>query len=107
MPLPIPKEPKHVKDWIKSIEQNLPKTPGVNWQSLNIWYGNQLPKFLWDAWKNELKPRGFTWQKFLKLLRHRTDAILLWYKGAYTWERFIKETVDLIEGPLGRELAKV
>ncbi len=106
MTLYTPKEPKHVKEWIKSVGQGLAKTPGVNWDSLNVWYGNQLPKYLWDEWKNELKPRGFTWQKFLKLLSHRTDAVLLWYKGAYTWEQFIKETTNLIEGPLGQEIAK-
>jgi len=65
-----------------------------------------MPKYLWDEWKGELKPRGFTWQKFLKLLSQRTDAILLWHKGAYTWERFIEETINLIEGPLGQEIAK-
>ena len=106
MKLPTPKEPTHVKDYIKSVEGALVKTPGVNWDSLNVWYGNKLPQYLWNEWKDELKPRGLTWQKFLKLLRQRTDAVLLWYKGAYTWERFIKETINLIEGPLGQEIAK-
>lgn len=82
------------------------KTPGVKWDSLDVWYGNQLPKYLWGEWKGILKPRGFTWQKFLRLLKHRTDAILLWYKGIYPWERFIQETINLIEGPLGKEIAK-
>ena len=82
------------------------KTPGVKWENLNVWYGNQLPKYLWNEWKDALKPRGFTWQKFLRLLKHRTDAVLLWYKGAYTWEQFIEETVKLIDGPLGQEIAK-
>ncbi len=106
MSLHIPKEPQEVKERIRSIEQMSSKTPGPKWENLNVWYGNQLPKYLWAEWKYVLKPRGFTWQKFLKLLRQRTDAILLWYKEAYTWERFIKETIKLIEGPLGEEIAK-
>lgn len=107
MALHTPKEPEHVREWIRTMEQvGGVKTPGVKWDHLNIWYGNQLPKYLWDEWKNDLKPRGFTWQKFLSLLRHRTDAALLWYKGHYTWERFIKETINLIDGPLGQEIAK-
>lgn len=106
MSLPIPKEPQKVKEWIRSIEQMSSKTPGIKWENLNVWYGNQLPKYLWAEWKDHLKPRGFTWQKFLKLLRQRTDAVLLWYKGAYTWEQFVKETVKLIDGPLGEEIAK-
>ena len=106
MMLEIPKEPKHVKNWIESIERGSTKTPGIKWDRLYVWYGNQLPKYLWDEWKRDLKPRGFTWQKFLKLLRYRTDAVLLWYKGAYTWGQFIMETINLIEGPLGQEIVK-
>lgn len=106
MKLHVPQEPKHVKEWIQSVERGMSKTPGVKWDSLSVWYGNQLPKYLWDEWKGELKPSGFTWQKFLRLLRHRTDAVLLWYRGAYTWEQFVQETLNLIEGPLGQEIAK-
>lgn len=106
MKLPTPQEPQHVKDWIRSIEKMSSKDPAIKWENLNVWYGNQLPKYLWEVWKDELKPAGFTWQKFLRLLKHRTDAVLLWYKGAYTWEQFIKETIKLIEGPLGEGIAK-
>lgn len=103
--LHTPNEPKEVKNWIHSVEQISGKTPGNRWENLNVWYGNKLPKYLWAEWKNILKPQGFTWQKFLKLLRQRTDAILLWYKGAYTWDQFVNETIKLIEGPLGRDIA--
>ena len=106
MTLSLPKEPGHIKDWIDSVEKMTGKTPGVNWDSLNVWYGNKLPQYLWNDWKSILKPQGFTWQKFLQLLKHRTDAVLLWHKGMYTWKQFIEATIDLIEGPLGKELAK-
>lgn len=106
MKLFIPKEPEHVKEWIESVDRGLSKTPGTKWESLGVWYGNQLPKYLWSEWKDILKPRGFTWQKFLKLLKHRTDAVLLWHKGMYTWKQFVQETISLIEGPLGKEIAK-
>ncbi len=106
MKLFTPKEPQHVKDWIRSIEKMTTKDTSIKWENLNVWYGNQLPKYLWEAWKDELKPVGFTWQKFLRILKHRTDVVLLWYKEVYTWEQFIKETVKLIEGPLGEEIVK-
>lgn len=105
MELFTPQEPLEVKEWIKEIEK-IGKTPGVKWDSLSVWYGNKLPKYLWDQWKDILKPRGFNWQKFLRLLKHRTDAILLWYKGKFTWEQFMGETINLINGPLGEEIAK-
>ena len=107
MKLHIPTEPKHVKEWIKNVEKGTSKTPNsVDWSSLNVWYGNQLPKYLWGEWKDELKPRGLTWQKFLKLLRQRTDAILMWHKGLCTWDHFIEETIKLIDGPLGQDIAR-
>lgn len=106
MKLHMPKEPKHVKDWIELVSQNTLKTPGINWDSLNVWYGNKLPQYLWDEWKSELKPRGLTWQKFLKLLRQRTDAILMWHKSLCTWDHFIEETIELIDGPLGQDIVK-
>ena len=106
MKLRIPKESPHLKEWIKSVEKLSPKTPGVKWESLNVWYGNQIPKYLWGEWKDELKETGFTWQKFLKLLGHRKDLPLLWFKGNYTWEQFINEVNKLIEGPMCQEISK-
>ena len=106
MDLFTPKEPAEVKAWILHVEKMTDSSSGINWDTLNVWYGNKLPKYLWDQWKDVLKPAGFTWQSFLKLLSRRTDAVLMWYKGAYTWERFIKETIDLMSGPLGQDLIK-
>jgi len=103
--LNIPKEPQEVKDWIKNLEK-YGGSPGIDWDSLNVWYGNQLPKYLWRSWKDELIPRGFTWQKFLRLLKYRTDKIILWYKGIIKWEDLVKEIIDLLNGPLGQNLVK-
>jgi hypothetical protein len=49
----IPKEPEEVKKWIKALERHT-GGPGVDWDSLNVWYGNQLPKYLWKEWKMSL-----------------------------------------------------
>jgi len=106
MDLFTPKEPVEVKAWILHVENMTDSSPGINWDTMNVWYGNQLPKYLWAQWKETLKPAGFTWQSFLKLLSRRTDAVLMWYKGAYTWNQLMEETIKLIEGPLGRELIK-
>jgi hypothetical protein len=62
MNLHIPKEPRHVKDWIRSVEKMNSKDPRVNWENLNVWYGLELPKYLWAEWKDELKPSGLNWQ---------------------------------------------
>lgn len=106
MKLHTPKEPQHVKDLIRSVEKMSPKGPRVKWENLNVWYGLELPKYLWAEWKDELKPAGFNWQTFLRLLKHRTDAVLLWYRGVYTWKQLIEKIVELIEGPMGQEIVK-
>ena len=106
MELFTPKEPAEVKAWILHVERMTDSSPGINWDTLNVWYGNKLPKYLWDQWKDILKPAGFSWQSFLKLLSRRTDAVLMWYKGVYTWEQFIEETKKLVSGPLGQDLLK-
>ena len=106
MNLTTPKEPTEVKAWILHVEKMNSPSPDIHWDPLNVWYGNQLPKYLWEHWKDTLKPVGFSWQSFLKLLSRRTDAVLMWYKGAYTWEKFVKETIELISGPLGQDLTK-
>jgi len=103
--LSTPKEPIEVKEKIKVFHQKY-KDPGSDWASLNVWFGNQLPKYLWQEWKEDLKSRGFTWQKFLKLLKYRTDKIILWSQDEIKWEGLIKEVIDLINGPLGQNVTK-
>ncbi len=106
MNLKMPKESKEVKGWIKMVEKETSKTPGINWDSLNVWYGNKLAKYLWEQWGNELKETGFKWPTFLKLLKYRTDKVLLWNEGVLTWEGLIKDLIELIEGPFGNEIIK-
>ncbi len=31
--------------------------------------------------------------------------MILWHKGIIKWEKLVEEFIDLIEGPLGRNLA--
>jgi hypothetical protein len=106
MKLPIPEEPKEIKSWMESLGASHFIGPGIEWNPLIVWYGNRLPKYLWDSWKADLKPRGFTWQKFMKLMRYRTDISVLWYKGALPWRDFVKGVIALIEGPLGTGLSE-
>jgi len=78
--------------------------PGVDWDSYVVWAGNKLPKYLWDHWKAQLKPAGLTWQKFMRVLRHRTDVCVMWYKGALPWSEFIVSVAHLIAGPIGADI---
>jgi len=103
--LSTPREPREVKEKIRFFHQKY-KDPGIDWASLNVWYGNQLPKYLWHEWNNDLKKVGFNWQRFLKILKYRTDQIILWSNDSMSWEAFVKEIIKLINSPLGENIAK-
>jgi len=103
--LSTPKEPVEIKEQIKTFHQKY-RNDSIDWASLNVWFGNQLPKYLWQEWKDKLKPAGFTWQKFLKLLKYRTDKIILWSQGKITWKGLVKEIKELINSPLGENIRK-
>lgn len=102
--LKVPPESTALRAEVKKL-RDMMAGPGVEWDPLAVWYGNKIPKYLWEQWKDDLKPAGFTWQKFLKLLRYRTDGAVLWFYGSLSWKKFIEQTIDLINGPLGDRLA--
>ena len=105
MRLTTPKEPKEVKDWIRMLNKEANGKEGINWTSLNVWYANKLPKYLWSEWEPELSPSGLNWQKFLKLMSFRTDQIILWAYGETSWENLVDEMKELIYGPLGQRIS--
>ena len=106
MKLRVPKEPKNILTHIKSVHAQMSAGSDINWESFSVWAENKLPQYLWNEWKDELKPRGFTWQKFSHLIRMRTDKMVGWLKGLNKWEDLAKDIIDLIEGPLGEDMAK-
>lgn len=103
--LEIPPESSELRDEVMRLRDSLSGS-GINWDPMAVWFGNKIPKYLWAHWKAELKPAGFTWQKFLRLLRYRTDGAVLWFHDDLSWEDFSKQTIELINSPLGGRIAK-
>lgn len=106
MKLHVPKEPKDILAYIRSVQKQMSVGSDINWDSFSVWAANKLPQYLWNEWKEKLKPRGFTWQKFSRLLRMRTDKMVGWLKGLNGWDELAKDIIDLIESPLGEDVAK-
>lgn len=106
MLLHTPPEPLELKEWMLFLQKGQSSDQAADQDSYVLWAGNKLPKYLWDHWKSDLKPLGLTWQKFMKLLRYRSDVGVLWYKGTLSWEEFIRKVSELIKGPIGRSLKK-
>lgn len=93
----IPDEPIEIKKQIIKIGGD----------ALAIWFGNKLQNYLWNTWKKSLEKKDFTWPKFLKLLKYKTVYARLWIQDEISWEKFIKEIIRSIEGPLGKKIDKI
>lgn len=99
--LPVPPEPLDAKERILAVRARLGPGRDVDWDPLAVWFGNRIPSYLWRRWKAELTKEGFTWQRFLRLMKYRTDDLILWANGTLPWESFVRRVIDSLEGPLG------
>jgi hypothetical protein len=98
MGLPVPREPTEIKELITAVRARLGTGDDIDWDSLAVWSFNRLPKYLWFCWKDELKERGITWQRFLRILRLRTADIIAWgLKNSLSWEELVKRLETTIE----------
>ncbi|TKJ27165.1 MAG: hypothetical protein CEE41_00030 [Hadesarchaea archaeon B3_Hades] len=101
MGLGVPEEPVEIKKQILELRGSLGHGNEIDYNSLAVWYGNRVPQYLWGIWKGDLGQKGFTWQKFLKLLKYRTDDAFLWVAGKMSWGDFMEKVLESLEGPLG------
>ncbi|MPW39918.1 hypothetical protein GBV73_09635 [Thermococcus sp. 101 C5] len=94
LPLPIPREPTSERDYLKkNLETNYRATIAT------IRQGTWIASYLWTAhgWRDILKPRGFSWQMFMKAVRANSLSFLKWIQGEKTWEECIKDLINIIE----------
>ncbi len=99
-------EPKKLKEEMRKIRNKAVHNQNIDMDAFAIWFGNQLPKYLWGGWKKELKEENYNWQRFLKLLGYKREDILLWFQGNIKWEKLISEIKKSIKGPLGKTIIK-
>lgn len=103
MALQTPAEPIELKSRMLATKGTLAGGDAIDWDSYVVWAGSQNgpASYLWRAWKADLEPLGFSWQKFTKLLRYKTDRMVYWYRGLITWQMLTKEVSQFIEGRYG------
>ena len=104
--LKIPEESKEIRKFILMVRSQLSEDNTINWDSLAVWAGNKMPQYLWSFWRNELSKKGFTWQKFLRLMKYRTDDMILYVYNRISWEEFVSKVIDSIDGSLGKALVE-
>ena len=96
-------EPVDIKKKIQAFNVRVDdQSSGVDWGPLSVWYGNLIPKYIWASWKLPLKQGGYTWQKFLRLMKYRTDDALLWIEEMILWEDFLNRVKESLTGSLGK-----
>jgi len=101
MGLKVPREPVEIKELIQVVRARMGGEGGlvdVDYDSLAVWAFNRLPKYLWNEWKNGLKSRGITWQKFLRILRLHTLDIIEWsLRESMSWPELVRRIEKSID----------
>jgi hypothetical protein len=104
--LKIFKEPKNLKNTLTVLRADLENKTSIDWDSTTVWAGNRLQKYIWEYWRIDLMSRGFSWPKYLKLMRFNTDYAILWLYEKISWEEFLNKLKMSIEGPLGKAITE-
>ena len=105
-------EPIEIKNGMKELMINMMKLTSEkwDWQSLAVWGGNKLPRYLWtdQGWKNELTKKGWNWQGFLSMLSKQTHEMIRWANDELEWKDFLKIIkADLVSDIISRIYTKL
>ena len=98
------KEPKNLKNALTALREDLDNKVKIKWDSTTVWAGNKIQKYIWENWRNDLLKRGFSWPKFLTLMKFNTDYAILWLYDKISWDDFLTKVRNSITGPLGNTL---
>lgn len=93
----IPPEPILLKGRFKA---ELSEGGGrLNPARMTVKQGTWLTTRLWNdyGWKEGLKNRGITWQKFMSLYRDCYHNFIGWVEGTISWDQAIKNLIREIE----------
>ena len=99
------REPVKIKE---NIKRRRAACEGDGCDRFAIWFGNELAKYLWDHWGNELKARGISWVEFLKMLSNYNDLIISWaIKGSLTWDELARRLYEgIVKGSSRGDLTR-
>jgi len=101
MSLNVPNEPVEIKKLIRVVRAGIggnADIEGFDYDSLAVWAFNRLPQYLWNVWRNELRQRGVTWQRFLRILRMHTLDMVEWaLKDSMPWQELVRRIEKSID----------
>ncbi len=98
MNIEIPPEPRDIKEFIVTLRRSLGGSSDIDYDSLAVWYLNKLPKYLWNKWRDTLVPKGYNWQKFLRIIKLHTNDLILWaLHDKLSWNELILRIIDTLK----------
>ncbi len=102
MKLKRPPEPKALKNQII----NSKKSFEIKIESIAIWLGNKLPRYLWKeaGWGKDLKKEGYSWQSFLKILSLHKKDMIKWSWNSLSWKDFLNRVEETIKDPVLKKI---
>jgi len=94
MDLKIPSEPLKSKEIIRRGLQ-----AHRDLEIANLKQGTWIASPLWSdvGWGKELKKYGFTWQKFMGIVRDHYPYFYDWIKGNASWEKVTRKLIERVE----------
>jgi hypothetical protein len=97
--LMTPSEPVELKNQILNTREYFRSNLGtsIDVDSMAVWFGNAIPKYVWGEWKVPLRGIGITWPKFLKLMKYNTKFMIGWVSGKTKWTDFTQNMRKSIE----------
>ena len=105
MGLSVPREPVEIKELMRTVRARMgceDNRNDIDYDSLAVWSFNRLPKYLWEHWKSDLKERGITWQKFLRILKLHTLDMIEWaLRDSMSWSELVRKIEKSIDNYSG------
>lgn len=94
----VPREPSEIKEHIRRVRMQFNQENEISLDYSTVWSFNMLPRYLWDYWKDDLKSKGISWQKFLRILKLRTADMIEWgLKSSISWNELVKRIEATID----------
>ena len=84
---------------VTEMEKEYPKT--IEELEAQFWASNKKPALIWRELGRGLKPKGYSWPIYLKLLGMRRDLIVLHENGDLSLALLLMEISKAARSPIG------
>ena len=92
--LDISPEPIEIKSSLRIAEES-GKSHEEWMDQMATWFKNKLSSYLWRAWRDKLASHGYSWQRFLRVLKLHIQDMILWaLYNKISWNELVSRIID-------------